>query len=279
MLPRDPDGCTWVEAVGTVAFGENDTKHLAKAQAVYAARAKALEGLLGVKVRDRFMSFQQESSLKGDVRVTESLLRVTQQGDIVKENVLTFGPQDKGDCVGCQFTAHIRACIMPRPDSGDKDFQVTLTLDRENFVDGDEAVMQVTVTKDAYVYIYNVELDQNTSLLFPNDYAIDNRLKAGTTLTFPSEELRQKGQKVLARLPAGANVSAEVIRVIIAKVPLPHDLYDPRAQPRAHPRTRASDRAVTEIKGTGSFLNLLGKLHRSEIEWAEDTQFFVIRQR
>ena len=120
-----------------------------------------------------------------------------------------------------------------------------------------------------------VKVDWNAGLLFPNDYAVDNHLKAGETLTFPSEELRRKGQKVLARLPSGAKVSAEMIRVIVSKVPLPRDLYDPRAQQR----DRATDRAATEIEGAGSFLNLLHKLHRSDIEWIEDAQAFTIHQR
>lgn len=275
VLQRDPAGCTWVEAVGTASFGQNDTRHQAKAQAVSDARAKAIEGFLGVKVQDRFMNFQQESSLKGQVQLTESLLRVTQLGRILKEKVLRSGPQDVGDCAGCQFTAHIQTCIVPLSDTGDKNFQTNLTLNRATFVDGDEGVMQVTVTKDAYVYIYSVELDWNAGLLFPNDYAGDNHLKAGETLTFPSEELRRKGQKVLARLPSGAKVSAEMIRVIVSKVPLPRDLYDPQMQQRE----RATDRAVTEIEGTGSFLNLLHKLHRSDIEWIEDAQAFTIHQR
>jgi hypothetical protein len=162
------------------------------AQAVSEARAKAIEGFLGVTVQDRFIHFQQENSLKGQVQLTESLLRVTQLGRILKETVLRAGPQDAGDCVGCQFTAHIRTCIVPLSDSGDKDFRTSLSLNRANFVDGDEGVMQITVTRDAYVYLYSVELDWNAGLLFPNDYAGDNHVKAGETLTFPSEELRRK---------------------------------------------------------------------------------------
>ena len=76
-------------------------------------------------------------------------------------------------------------------------------------------------------------------------------------------------------MPSGAKVSAEMIRVIVSKVPLPRDLYDPRTQQRE----RATDRAVTEIEGTGSFWNLLLKLHRSDIEWIEDAQAFTIYQR
>ena len=71
VLQIDSEGCTWVEAKASVAFGQQDTKHQAKAQAISEARGKAIEGFLGVRVQDRFMNFMQESSLKGQVGLTE----------------------------------------------------------------------------------------------------------------------------------------------------------------------------------------------------------------
>jgi len=102
ILQADPAGCTWVEAKASVDFGQHDTKHQAMAQAISEARAKAIEGFLGVKVQDRFINFQQESSLKGQVGLTESLLRVTQLGRILKEVVIGGMP------------AIVRAAAMPR---------------------------------------------------------------------------------------------------------------------------------------------------------------------
>ena len=272
VLQADPDGCTWVEAKASVTFGQNDTKHQAMAQAVSEARAKAIEGFLGVKVQDRFMNFQQESSLKGQVGLTESLLRVTQLGRILKEVLIVHGPLDAGDCLACRYAAHIRACVVPLTDHSDKGFKVDVTLNRTRFVDGDEGLIQVTTTRDAYLYIYSVDVDWNAAMLFPNDFAPDNRMKAGQAFMFPSEDLKRRGVKVKARLPAGATVSAEMIRVIASKDPLPPSVFDLAVQDQAQKGTRSTSEAL----GTGTFLNLMHKLQTTQVEWVEDAQAFTI---
>ena len=272
VLKADPAGCTWVEATGSVSFGQQDTKHQAMAQAISEARAKAIEGFLGIIIHDRFINFQQESSLKGQVGLTESLLGVTQLGRILKEVVIAHGPRDAGDCVGCRYTAHIRACVMPLTDYSDKGFKVDVSLDRTRFVDGDEGLIQVTTTRDAYIYIYSVDLDWNAAMLFPNDFAADNHVKAGQAFIFPSEDLKKRGGRVKARLPAGASVSAEMIRVIASHEPLPPSVADPAAS-----KAEAKDsRGTIEIQGTGTFLYLMHKLQATQVEWVEDAQAFTI---
>ena len=64
ILGHDPDGCTWVDSRAVIAFGDHDTKHQARAQAISEARVKAMQRLLGVRLQHNFIDFQQESSLK-----------------------------------------------------------------------------------------------------------------------------------------------------------------------------------------------------------------------
>lgn len=275
VLEHDPLGCTWVESKATVSFGEHDTKHQAHAQAVSEARAKALHRVLGVSVQQRFIDFQQESSLKGEVSLTERLLRVTQPGRILRERTIGSGPQDVPGCMGCRYGAHIRACILPERESGDKEFSVNLSLKRTTFVDGDEAPIEVTSTRDAYLYLYSVDMDWNAVLIFPNDYVQDNHVKAAQTLLYPSEEIKRRGIKVVARLPVGATVSAEMIRVIASKTPLPKSIV--YATEREHGGKNLL--GSSEIHGQGSFLNLMRELNRTDNEWVEDAQAFTVHKR
>lgn len=268
VLQGDANGCTWVEAKASVPFSQQDTKHQAKAQAISEARGKAIEGFLGVTVQDRFMNFMQESSLTGQVGLTESLIRVTQLGRILKEDVLRVGPEDVGD----RYFAHIRACIVPLTDQSDKGFKVDVSLNRTRFVDGDEGLITVTATRDAYLYIYSVDIDWNATILFPNDFAPDNLVKTGEPFLFPTEELRRRGVKVRARLPAGVSVSAEMIRVIASKVPLPLLLINPATRDE----TQQGVHSTSESRGTGTFLTLMRKLNATQIEWVEDAQAFTI---
>lgn len=268
ILLTDPDGCTWVETKSSIAFGQHDTKHQAKAQAISDARGKAIEGFLGVKVQDRFMNFMQESSLKGQVGLTESLIRVTQLGRILKEVVLRVGPEDSED----RYFAHIRACIVPLTDQSDKGFKVDVSLNRTRFVEGDEGLITVTATRDAHLYIYSVDVDWNAAILFPNDLAPDNHVKMGEAFVFPTEELKKRGVKVKARLPEGVSVSAEMIRVIASKEPLPFSLIDPANKNEVQKDVRST----SESLGTGTFLNLMQKLNATQTEWVEDAQAFTI---
>ncbi len=84
------------------------------------------------------------------------------------------------------------------------------------------------------------------------------------------------GILVRAQLPPGSTVSAETIRVIASKRPLPRYLYDPTASAPAGGSGATSSHATSEQQGSGSFLQLLHKLHGSEYEWAEDVQAFTI---
>jgi hypothetical protein len=258
-----------------VSFGEQDTKHQARAQAISEARVKAMERLLGVHVQHHFLDFQQESSLKGEVLLTEHLLRVTQLGRILKEDILSAGPVDLKGCTACLYEAQIKACILPLQDRNDKDFRVYLSLNQSRFYDGDEAQITVAATRDAYVYVYNVDTEWNASLIFPNDYAPDNRVLAGGTFSYPNEALRGKGIRSVARLSPGLKVSAEMIRVVATKVPLPNSLVEPSGPTS----TERNPHISSELHGSGSFLKLMHKLQSVDLEWVEDAQAFTIQAR
>jgi len=275
ILGHDPDNCTWVESRASVSFGDQDTKHQALAQAVSEARAKAMHRLLGVRLQHHFIDFQLESSLKGEVGLTEHLLRVTRLGRELKENILWAGFINLSGCDACLFEAHIQTCIAPLRDMSDKDFRVNVSLNQTRFNDGDEARITVTSSRDAHLYIYNVDMDWNATLIFPNDYAKDNRVSAGQAFSYPGEELRARGIQGAARLLPGSKVSAEMIRVIASKAPLPMSLLDPSEVDSQERNARGS----SEVHGAGSFLSLLRKLNAADVEWVEDAQVFTIHKR
>ncbi len=79
-----------------------------------------------------------------------------------------------------------------------------------------------------------------------------------------------------AQLPAGAAVSAETVRVIASKTPLPSYIYHPAATDPTMASQAKRTHSEREQHGTGSFLNLLDKLHASDHEWVEDVQAFTI---
>ena len=263
ILDTDPDGCTWVAATGSVRFGDQDTKHQAFAQAIAEARQKAMETLLGVRIDHSFIDFQSENSLRGEFVLTEKLLRVTQLGRAIKENVLRVGPVDDPGCVACRIEAQIETCLVPEKERGDKDFQVSVRLNRSSYQDGDEVIITVTSTRDSYLYIYNVDMDFRAALIAPNKYVPSVRVKAGEAWVYPSDDLRTKGLRATAHLLPSSSVSAETIRVVASKAALPNSLVSLTYQ-----------QEITQPP----FFEFLRALLAMDVEWVEDVQAFTIRQ-
>ncbi|MBI3552650.1 MAG: DUF4384 domain-containing protein [Elusimicrobia bacterium] len=247
-------GCTWIESQSVVTAGDQDSRHQVKAAAVAEAEKNAMQDFLGVEVKSRFLLFQQEG-LREEQSLTESLLQTTRLGRILDETVLAEGFQDIKGCPACRFQVKLKACIVPIPDSSDKDFKAELGLSRTRFVEGDEAVIRVTTNRDCYVYVYDVDPDKNTSLIVPNEIVSEVKLKAGEAWTYPNESVRSRGVKLVAQLPEAHNVSAETIRLVASKTPLPMKMEDP---------------------AVGGYLSVLRRLSASRLEWTEDAQAFTI---
>ncbi|HAM36608.1 MAG TPA: hypothetical protein DEB40_01160 [Elusimicrobia bacterium] len=252
---KDALGCTWVEAESTLPVGEHETRAQARAAALEKARDIAMRDLLGIDVNQRSLDFQQEG-LRGQTALIENILRTTRRGRILNERVLADEYRDLGDCRQCAFYVRLRACIKERAAEADKDFHVELSLSRDRFVEGDSAKLTVTSSRDAYVYLYDVGMNSETWLVVPNAEFPEVRVKAGQAWEYPDEAAAKRGVRLEARLPDDRPpVSAETLRVIATKTPLPLKFYTPDA---------------------GGYLGVMRKLNASALEWADDAAAFAI---
>jgi hypothetical protein len=251
VLGRDAAGCTWVESEGLVTVGDRESRHQARAAAVEEARKAAMRDFLGVDVRSRFMDFQQEG-LRDQARLTEDILQTTRNGRILKEQVVKDEYRDLPGCQACRYFVLLRSCLVQSDSSADKDFQVELGLSRTRFVAGDKAVLTVTPNRDCSLYLYDVGMDWQTWMIVPSADVPEVRVKAGETWTYPDA----KGRDLVAEMPdEKSDVSAETIRVVCAKTPVPEKVWNPKA---------------------GGYLGVLQRLNASRLDWAEDAQAFTI---
>jgi predicted small lipoprotein YifL len=261
ILGKDPEGCTWVEGEATVVVGDQDTTAQARAAAIEQARAAAVQDFLGVDVNAKFMDFQQEG-LRRESHLVESILQTTRNGRIIKEKIGTQGYKDAPDCPTCRYHLELQACVLPLDSDRDKDFHVDLQLSRVRFVQGDEAKLTITATRDCSVYLYDIydlARDNKTALVVPNEAVPSKVLKAGQTWEYPDEDAKKAGVRLVAELPSkGDTISAETIRVVATKTPLPASVYDPK---------------------DGGYLGVLQRLHHSKQQWAEDAAAYTISDR
>ena len=261
ILGKDPEGCTWVEGEATVVVGDQDTTAQARAAAIEQARAAAVQDFLGVDVNSKFMDFQQEG-LRHDAHLVESILQTTRNGRIIKEKVGDQGFKDAPDCPTCRYHVSLKACVLPLDSDRDKDFRVELQLSRVHFVQGDEAKLTITATRDCSVYLYDIydlARDNKTALVVPNEAVPSKVLKAGEAWEYPDEEAKKAGVRLVAELPNKSDSnSAETIRVVATKTPLPAVVYDPK---------------------DGGYMGVLQRLHHSKLQWAEDAAAYTISNR
>lgn len=272
VLGPDPEQCTWVASTASVPFGDQDTKHQALARTIMDARSKAMNRLLGTRLEQRYVDLEMTNTLKGDALLTETVLRATQLGRTIKEKVIRAGLVDAGECVGCYFQTSLETCIAPEPPSHDKDFTVSIQLNRSHFIDGDEVIISVTSSRDAYIYIYGKDMELNAEQIVPNQYAQNTRVRAGDIWTYPSDDLRANGVRATARLSPGSVISAEMIRVIAAMTPLPSPITSTKSTGSIGKQVVSTSDAY----GKSSFLNLVRSLIASGIDWVEDAKAFSI---
>jgi hypothetical protein len=261
VLGVDPSGCTWVVGESTVVVGEQDTPAQARASAVAQAEGAAVQDFLGVDIKSSHLDFQQEG-LRRDAHLVENLLQTTRNGRIINEKLIERGYKNGPDCSDCRYHVLLEACVLPIAADRDKDFRVEVVLSRDRFVQGDEAKITVTATRDSTVYLYDVydlAAENKTALVVPNEAVASKSLKAGEVWEYPDDEAKARGVRLVAQLPKKDDeVSAETIIAVATRSPLAASVYDPT---------------------DGGYRGVLRRLHRSRTEWAEDSAAFTIYNR
>ena len=85
-------------------------------------------------------------------------------------------------------------------------------LNRENYQNGDEMIINISSSKDCYVYVFNILSDETVSALLPNQYLEENYLAKGKSIRVPPE--KGKITKFRVDLPEGKSQATEMILVL-----------------------------------------------------------------
>lgn len=116
--------------------------------------------------------------------------------------------------------------VAPRPAgaaASGNDLRLATMLDRAEgtYRPGESVVLTVKTTQDAYIWVFDTGTSGRVHQLFPNEYAADNFVRAGNSLTLPGA---QDDYQFVVSQPAGV----ELITVIASpdNKPLTQDLID-----------------------------------------------------
>lgn len=109
----------------------------------------------------------------------------------------------------------IQAVQAPPPAAGNP-LDVVAWVDQATniYAQGEQVRVFVQTNKDAYVTVLNVGPDGSTTVLFPNRYQADNRVRANTVTEVPDPASR-------ARIAVSGMTGAELLKVIATSHPTP----------------------------------------------------------
>ena len=110
----------------------------------------------------------------------------------------------------------IQAVHAPPPAAAGNPLDVVAWVDHatNTYAQGEQVRVFVQTNKDAYVTVLNVGPDGSTTVLFPNRYQADNRVRANTVTEVPDPASR-------ARIAVSGTTGAEFIKVIATSHPTP----------------------------------------------------------
>jgi hypothetical protein len=260
-------GSDFVEAVGEAEFGYGMTKEQADQLAYEDAIRSAIRKTcpLGVSsplalLNNSLIVDLIQYARRGIPVDTEILARET-----IADSVMRDGEKLTVD----SRRIRIRTRFVALQGDDDPDYQVTISGVAPSYIEGQDMRVNITATKDCYVYLFTVAADQSVTIFFPNRYRKDNWLKAGQTIEFPNETDRHKGIQFVMEMPPGQRShTKEWITAVAVKRPI--DFLSGTQIQEALERTYARNE-------TGLLENLLGKLtqlYNSDV--AQDVREYLV---
>lgn len=177
-IPVQEIPSVWGAAV--MSAGMSDAQ--AKRGALNDARAKAVEEAAGVRV--------DAGSLYGSGLERAHFLQTLSHGYIVEEKVLEWAldsyQKAQTDAPIPRYRVRLRAKVAVPPPPENPGFSVIARLNRTAFEAGEAATLELTASRDSWLYVVNVTADDRATLLWPNRWQPQHRYTAnGKPLVFP----------------------------------------------------------------------------------------------
>ena len=262
-LAADDKSGIWVEAEGDYHLGDDTTMELAQRASLEAARRAAIENALGVHVSG--------STLVRNAQLVEDLVHVVSKGIIVEERILERGLKAEGTKgVHATYVTKIKAKVVRVLGSKHSpNFSIRCRLNRASYQHGELAEFRVSTNQDAYIYAFNITEDEHITVLVPNRFLPEIKVRDGAEFVFPTAELVTRSIVLRTMVMPGKHHSAESIKVIATRRPV--DMLKRRAPEAIFEEYRPGDTTLVV-----DLLKVLASLDADE--WAEcSTAYDIVR--
>ena len=118
----------------------------------------------------------------------------------------------KSTSIDVTVVGKTRDISIEKIDNDNADFAVLVEVDKANYVERDTLTARLKSSRDGYVYMIHISSTGKETMLIPNEYQKDNRIKAMQVVEYPNKDA--KDDDFLFRI-VGPNFGRETIKVIV----------------------------------------------------------------
>ncbi len=203
----------WYKATAWVEFHDNITKSQAKENATNEALKKIIEFHSGVKISSTALSILGETNQTIDIDHFSQIINSMSQGLILDKTIISTAISTVDNYP--IYAVTLKAKVGQLTGTDDPYFKIDASLNRDNYQDGDEMIINISTTKDCFIFVFNIFGDNTVASLLPNQHYNNNFLPKGKTLQLPP----QKGEitKFRVGLIEGKKQATELIMVLAIK--------------------------------------------------------------
>jgi hypothetical protein len=206
-------GNDWFQITAWVDFHEDITQSKAKENATNLALKKIIEHYSGVHISSTAISILGETNNTIDIDHFSQIINSMTQGLILEKEILETGIKTINTTQ--IYCVTLKAKVGTLKGDDDPFFKLDAQLNRDHYQEGDEMVIDISTTKDCFIFVFNIYGDNTVSSLLPNQYNDNNFLQKGYSLQLPPKTGKITTLRV--GLEPDKKQSTEMIMVLAVK--------------------------------------------------------------
>jgi hypothetical protein len=203
-------GDGWYKTTAWVLLHDDMTMGNAREKATAKALKNIVEYYCGVEVSNTSLSIVAETNLQLGMDHFSQITNIMSRGIILKKEILEarHTPYNNESI----YIVTLKAEAGKLEGKRDPFFEIEASLNRNQYQNGDEMIININSTKNCYIFVFNILSDENVIALLPNEYLKNNFIRRGTTLRLPPSD--GVITKFRVGLPEGKASVSEMIMVI-----------------------------------------------------------------
>lgn len=184
---------------------------------------KALEQVAGIEVQSSKLFQKKTNSDDEIISKYSSFMNSYSNATVRKEDILEqqISTIKEGNILIPKYYVRIKFEIVEYRKKADKAYKLKLALNKPAYIEGDEQIIGIQVSKDSYVSLFNFSFHDKVYILYPNALMESTRLAANKKREIPSLENRKSGIVFEVACAEGETVSSEIILAVATKKKIP----------------------------------------------------------